>query len=249
MTQAIQKKPDYLMVVPDAVRLNRAAVEEISTAADATIRDHGRFTLVLSGGNTPAPVYALWAEERKTTLPWEKVYIFFGDERHVPPDHPESNYRMAHDSLLSRVPIPQSNVFRVKAENPAERAAEDYEAAIRGFFRLQKGEWPRFDLILLGMGDDGHTASLFPGTPALGETSRLVVANPVVKFQTERITMTLPVLNHAAEVLFMVAGETKAPVMAEIFRNHAHDLYPSQRVHPENGRLLWIADQAAAQLL
>src|SRR5262249_23706752 len=148
-----------------------------SRSAESAIADHGRFCVALSGGNTPKGVYAQLAAQKRDSLPWNKVFIFFGDERHVPPEDPESNYRMARESLLSKVPIPEENAHRILAELPAPAAAVQYEMDMRSFFRLPAGSWPRFDLILLGLGDDGHTASLFPGSPALTEQSRIVVAN------------------------------------------------------------------------
>jgi 6-phosphogluconolactonase len=242
------KSPDWLKIVPDLAALNRAAAEEFVRCAKTAIRDHGRFAVALSGGNTPRSVYALLAEEYNSSLPWDRVFVFFGDERHVPPDHPDSNYRMANEALLTQVPIPPANVYRIQAELEADTAAMKCEQVMREFFHLDKGQAPRFDLILLGMGEDGHTASLFPGTAALKETSRLVVANVVEKLQTERITFTLPVLNAAAEVLVMIAGGNKAEVLRNICRSSA-PIYPIQLVQPANGRLLWIVEQHAAALV
>jgi len=238
-----------LVVAPDAASLNLAAVEEFCRSAGAAIAARGRFTVALSGGNTPRAVHALLVEQQRDSLPWEKIFVFFGDERHVPPDHPDSNYRMAKESLLSQVPIPQQNVFRIQAELPADVAARKYEDSLREFFQLPPGSWPRFDLIFLGLGDDGHTASLFPGTAALNEDACLAVANWVEKFKAYRITLTFPVLNHAAEVLFLVSGKGKAEIMREIVRKAGNAVYPAQMVRPEHGRLLWMADRQAAGLL
>ncbi len=248
MPPLANKNAAELKVVPDAAVLNAAAVHEFRACAEA-VAVRGRFTVALSGGNTPRGVYSLLAEQHKNTLPWDKVFIFFGDERHVPPDHPDSNYRMAREALLSKVPIPEQNVFRVRAELPADLAADQYEGELRVFFRLTAGAWPRFDLILLGIGDDGHTASLFPGTAALKEKSRLVVANWVEKFQSYRITFTYPVLNHAAEVVFLVSGKSKSQILRDIFDPAKKGSYPAQAIQPESGRLLWIADRDAASLL
>ncbi len=246
------RKPDYLKVVADVNALNRAVVDEIKTAAEAAIRDHGRFTIALSGGNTPRAVYSLLAEN-KDDFPWTKTFFFFGDERSVPPDHPDSNYRMAQEALFSRAPVPEANIFRVSAELGAEKAAEQYETVLREFFKLQPGklqpgQLPRFDLILLGMGDEGHTASLFPGSPAMTETSRMVVSNWVDKLKTDRITLTFPVINNVGEAVFLVAGASKAEIVKEVFLTQGEQ-YPVQHVHPRDGRLLWIMDQAAASLL
>jgi 6-phosphogluconolactonase len=240
-------KPDYLMVVADANGLNGAAVEEIRIVAEASIREHGRFTISLSGGNTPRAVYALWAEQ-KDSFPWTKTFFFFGDERSVPPDHPDSNYRMAREALLAKVPVPEENVFRIPAELGAEAAAEQYQARIREFFKLAPGEWPRFDLVLLGMGEEGHTASLFPGSTAMTDTSKLVVSNWVEKLKTDRITFTFPLINSAGEAMFIVTGQSKAEIIKDVFLTEDEN-YPVQRVRPTQGRLLWIVDQAAASLL
>jgi len=239
-------------VLPDIPALNRAAVDEISRCARESIAARGRFSIVLSGGNTPKPVYSLLADDQKDPakrLPWEKIFVFFGDERHVPPTDAESNYRMAHESLLSRVPIPSQNVFRVLAELDAEAAAKQYELQLQNFFGINPPQWPRFDLILLGIGPDGHTASLFPGSGALRENSRWVVANRVEKLNTWRITFTYPVLNNAGEVMFMVAEGGKAQILRDILKGENQDAYPAQGVRPANGRLLWLVEKAAAAFL
>ncbi len=185
----------------------------------------------------------------RSALPWDKIFFFWSDERHVPPDHPESNYRMAKEALLSKVPVPPENIFRVRAEEKnANVVAKDYEEALRSFFGLRPGEFPRFDLILLGLGPDGHTASLFPNTAALNETKLLVVANWVEKFKANRITFTYPVLNNAACVIFLVSGADKADMVRTVLEDGRADL-PSQRVHPVNGRLLWLLDKGAASKL
>jgi|SRR5579863_3916683 len=224
-----------------------AAATEFASLAEQAVESHGRFCVALSGGSTPRSLYALLAD-KKNSVPWNKCYFFFGDERHVPPDHPESNYRMVKEAMLSRVPVPAANVFRIPTEKDPDIAAREYEATLRRFFGLQPNQFPRFDLVLLGVGPDGHTASLFPGSDALNETSRLVVANWVEKFETRRITLTFPVLNHAAYVMFLVSGADKAGIFREVLENESANL-PSQRVHPENGRLVWLADQAAAASL
>jgi len=215
------------------------------------VRANGRFTVALSGGSTPRSLFSLLATTFRDQLPWDKMFFFWGDERHVPPDHPESNYRMAYEALLSKVPVPAENVFRVPAEIPdANQAAADYEQTLRKFFQLSPGAFPRFDLILLGMGPDGHTASLFPGTSALQEKSRLVVANWVEKFKAYRITFTLPVLNNAAVVTFLVGGPDKAETVREVLEGtQPAELFPSKLIHPTNGRLMWMLDQAAAAAL
>ena len=249
MTESAHYDKPELTVFPDSAELCRAAAREFISTAKASTAASGRFTVALSGGNTPRNVYSLIAEQSTDTLAWNKIFVFFGDERSVPPSDPESNYRMANESLLSRVPIPRQNVFRVAAELPPEHAAQEYENSLREFFQLAPNALPRFDLVLLGMGEDGHTASLFPGSPALTESSRLVVSNWIEKFKTYRITFTFPVLNAAAEVLFLISGVQKAAVLREVFAPQNRAAYPSQLVRPRNGRLLWLADrQAASQL-
>jgi 6-phosphogluconolactonase len=238
-----------LIVVDNARALYSAAVEEFCRCAASAVSARGRFCVALSGGNTPRGVYALLAERQKSTLPWDQIYIFFGDERHVPSDHPDSNYRMANEVLLSKVPLPAQNIYRVPAELPAEVAAAQYEHQLRAFFQTPDNAWPRFDLTLLGIGEDGHTASLFPESSALKEQSRLVVANWIEKFQSYRITFTYPVLNHAAEVLFLVSGENKSQILKDILDPAGTTAYPAQAVQPQDGRVLWIADRDATSLL
>ncbi len=234
-------------IVPDSATLARTAAQEFHQLSEAAVQERGRFSVALSGGNTPRAVYSLLASEHKQ-LPWERIHIFFGDERHVPPDHPDSNFRMASESLLSKVPIPEKNVHRIYAELDAEAAAAEYEQQLSSFFHLTNHDWPRFDLIFLGLGDDGHTASLFPGSKALTEASRRVVANWVEKFQAFRITLSFPVLNHASDVVFMVSGSGKSQILSEVLRPGSRK-YPAQSVQPENGQLLWLVDQDAGSLL
>jgi len=225
--------------------LFQAAAEKFAGLAAQAVQSHGRFTVALSGGSTPKNLYSLLAGGSVPNIPWGKIFFFFGDERFVPPDHPDSNYRMVREAgLFSKVS--DSQVFRVLTEEKdADSAALDYEKKLQKFFNLKSGDFPRFDLILLGLGPDGHTASLFPGTAAVNENNRLVVANWVEKFHTFRITFTLPVLNHAACDMFLVSGAEKADIVREVLVNKNADL-PSQKVHPENGRLLWLLDAVAA---
>jgi 6-phosphogluconolactonase len=228
--------------------LFEAAAELVASAASEAVAERGRFTIALSGGSTPKNLYTLLATNARTSLPWDRMFFFFGDERHVPPTDPESNYRMADEAMLSKVPVVPSNVFRVQAENPdAKAAAEAYEQTLRKFFTLEAGPFPAFDLILLGMGPDGHTASLFPGTEALNEKSKLVVANWVEKLKTHRITLTLPVLNAARGVAFLVSGTDKATVLKSVLEGDAPgEQYPAKLVRPAQGKLMWLLDRAAA---
>lgn len=243
--------PLDLRVVSDPPALFQAAANEFASRAVASAKAAGRFTVALAGGSTPKSFYSLLASNDRDRLPWDKMFFFWGDERHVPPDHPESNYRMAFEELLSKVPVPAGNVFRIPAENPdANRAAEVYEQTLRNFFQPRAGTFPRFDLILLGMGPDGHAASLFPESKALQERSRLVVANWVEKFKTDRLTLTLPVLNQASTVMFVVSGQDKAAALKEVLEgSRPPDFYPSKLVRPTNGNLIWLVDQAAASAL
>jgi 6-phosphogluconolactonase len=231
--------------------LFQAAAQQFVELANESIRNRGRFVVALSGGSTPKGLYALLAEKFASAVDWKKAFFVWGDERHVPPDHPESNFRMAHEAMLSKLPIPAENVFRVRAEEAdANRAAEGYERTLKQFFQLQPDEFPRCDLIHLGMGPDGHTASLFPGTQALREKTRWVVANWVEKFQTFRITLTLPVLNNARYVTFFVTGAEKATPLREVLEGSAPgEQFPSKLVAPVNGKVVWMVDRAAAEAL
>ena len=231
--------------------LFQAAAELVVQATEEAVTQRGRFTLALSGGSTPKSLFQLLAANARTSLPWDRMFFFWGDERHVPPTDGESNFRMADEAMLSKIPVDKANVFRVLSENPdANVAAADYEETLQKFFSLSAGEVPRFDLILLGMGPDGHTASLFPGTAALQEKSRLVVANWIEKFKTHRITFTLPVLNAARCVAFLVSGTEKAEALHAVLEGDAAgEQYPSKLVQPKDGRLIWLLDRAAANRL
>jgi len=238
-----------IQTLPTPADLFHAAAEEFVRVGKAAIVERGRFTVALSGGSTPKSLYSLLAAEH-AAFDWERTFLFFGDERHVPPNHPDSNYRMVNETLLTKISIPNENVFRVRAENPDAAAASfDYENDLRRFFAVKPGEFPRFDLILLGMGPDGHTASLFPGSEGLREQSRMVIANWVEKFSTHRITFTFPELNRAAEAMFMASGPDKADMVRQVLEGKNTPLYPSQLVQPSDGTLLWMLDEAAAAKL
>lgn len=237
--------------LPTPPQLFQAAADEIIRAANEAVKQRGRFAIALSGGSTPKGLYTLIAANAASSLPWDKIFFFFGDERHVPPDHPDSNFRMAEETLLSKVSVPVSNAFRIPAELPdATVAADAYEETLRNFFSLKPGEFPRFDLILLGLGKDGHTASLFPETAALREKSRLVVANWVEKLKSWRITLTLPLLNAARIAVFLVSGTDKAAILHEVLEGKGPDeKYPARLVRPKDGKLIWFVDRAAASEL
>lgn len=208
--------------------------------------------MALAGGSTPKNLYALLASPNyRTRLDWEKIEFFWGDERQVPPDHPESNYRMAHKAMLSPLAIPEAQIHRIPSELPqAKEAAEQYETELRSILRTPDSQIPQLDLILLGMGPDGHTASLFPGTDAVHESTRWVVAPWVEKFQTFRITMSPVLINHAHQVTFLIAGMEKAEVLRDVIEGPFQpDLLPSQVIKPTSGKLTWLLDQEAAQHL
>ena len=235
-----------IKVVADASELSRAGAAEFEHVVRNAVQGTGWFTVSLSGGSTPRGLYAQLARDAHK-LPWEKMYFFWGDERHVPPDDKDSNYWMVRETLLSQAPIPPDHVFRMHAEDgDAGRVAEQYERTIREFFGLKPGELPRFDLVLLGLGPDGHTASLFPGTAALRERARLVVANWVEKFGHYRLTFTAPVLNNAAEVMFLVSGGEKTSALQSVLYSDAPaEQFPAKLIEPRDGRLLWLVDREA----
>lgn len=247
------KMPPEVHILPDAAAFaNRAAREFLRIASDA-VSARGVFTVALTGGSTPKPVYSLLATDPafRSKLPWDKTRVYFGDERSVPPDHSDSNFRMANEAMLSKAPLKPDQIFRIKGEYPdTNRAAQEYEQSLRSSFKIEPGQFPRFDLVLLGMGNEGHVASLFPGTRATHETRRLVTRNWVGKLFTERITLTFPVLNNAANVIFMVAGADKALALKGVLEGpHEPEQLPAQGIAPVNGKVLWLLDSAAGKLL
>jgi 6-phosphogluconolactonase len=231
--------------------LFEAAAEEVVRVANQSVAGRGRFTFALAGGSTPKNLYTLLATNARTSFPWDRTFFFWSDERHVLPTHADSNYRMAQEAMLSKIPVPAGNVLRVPAEmQDAGAAAEAYEQTIQKFFALEPGRFPCFDLILLGMGPDGHTASLFPETAGLREKARLVVANWVEKLKTSRISFTLPVLNSGREVVFLVSGTDKAPALKAVLESESPgEQYPARLVRPTDGKLIWFVDRAAASEL
>jgi 6-phosphogluconolactonase len=235
-----------IIICPNAVDLGRQTAERFTGLAGQAIHDTGRFTVALSGGSTPRNLYEILAGPGYAgRVAWEHAHFFWGDERCVPPEHPESNYGMVKAALLSKITIPEANVHRMAGEKDPEIAAAEYEKTLVDFFS-KPGEWPRFDLMLLGVGEDGHTASLFPGSDALENTENLVVATYVEKLKAHRLTLTLPVINHAAKIWFLVAGASKAAIVREIFKDEAASRYPAARVEPTDGRLTWFITQDAA---
>lgn len=247
MTKSTVKRE--ILVVGNPDELSRRAAQEFVRLADEAVRARGFFAVALSGGSTPRGLYMqLACDTYREQVSWPRVHLFWGDERCVPPDHPESNYRMACEALINRVPIPKENIYRIPAEREDRaRAAMEYEQTLKSFFHADAGAFPRFDLILLGMGDDGHTASLFPFTSALDETSRLILANYIEKLDVYRFTLTVPAVNQAREVIFLISGASKAPVLREVLEGDCQpQRLPSQFIQPVNGRLLFIVDREAA---
>jgi 6-phosphogluconolactonase len=248
--------PYTLEVVDDKARLMEAGAVAFVAAAREAIAARGRFVTALSGGSTPRALFELLASERfAPSVDWSRVHVCWGDERAVPPDANASNYRMAREALLDRVPIPAAQVYRIPSELPAPTAAAAYEETLRTLLATSSGPprsapGARFDLVLLGMGDNGHVASLFPGLRAVRENDRWVVAEFVAEVAMWRITLTPIVLNAAAEVLILVSGASKAAMLHRVLDGPVQpDLLPAQIVAPRDGRLRWLVDADAAALL
>lgn len=233
------------------IHKNPAAMAEraahlLADCCEQAIAERGVFNLALSGGSTPIPLFRLlsssdWAER----LPWEKIAVYWVDERCVGPEHPQSNYGVARRELLGNVPA--TRFYRMKGEADPVDAALAYEKLLRDHFNLGPGEFPRFDCVILGMGDDGHTASLFPGEPGLQECERLVIDQYVRRLKTDRLTLTLPVLNNARCCLFLVTGEEKHDVLSKALNLLSEPSLPAHFVRPPSGDLVWIVDDAAAR--
>ena len=242
-----------VQILPDAAAIARRAAEKIIEAAAVAIKERGGFTISLAGGSTPKALYSLLATDPafKSQMPWDKTQFFFGDERHVPPDNSDSNYRMAHESMLSKVPLKPEQVIRIKAEyENSEKAAEEYQQALRTWFQRSNQQLPRFDVLLLGMGDEGHTLSLFPGTKALHDNGRWVMSNWIGKLFTDRVTITAPVANNSALAIFMVTKADKALALKGVLEGpYEPEQLPSQLIQPKNGKLLWLVDPTAASKL
>ncbi len=240
-----------LQVVSDAAELARTAAAYFVEQSRQAVAQINGCAVALAGGSTPKLLYQLLADPRepfRDQVPWKKMFFLFTDERHVPPDHPESNYRMAHEAMLAHVPVKRTQVLRMEGEKEnAAEAAQDYEDILDELYGVNT---PDLELVLLGLGEDGHTASLFPHSPALKESERPVVAPWVEKLNAYRITLTLPVLNNAASVMFLVSGVAKASILKEVLQTDPDpDRYPAQAVKPTSGNLIWLVDEAAASLL
>ena len=212
-----------------------------------TIKERGFFTVVLSGGESPVEFYQRLADF-KNFFPWSNTHIFLADERFVPFEHPDSNYGMIRKDLLARISLPPQNVHPIQFYQTPEASAEKYEEDLKMFFNLGKGEFPEFDLILLGIGVEGHTASLFPGDSALSETHRLTVAVHLDEERHDRVTLTLPVINRARQVIFLVSGEEKSEIMKEVLEKPESNL-PASIVRPVKGELFFLLDEEAGSLL
>jgi 6-phosphogluconolactonase len=249
MTHAMDR-PE-IIVVDDATALADTAARAIVDTALEAVAAAGRFTVALAGGNTPRTTYERLAQSPlRDRMPWDRMWVFFGDERGVPPTHADSNYRMAHEALLSKVPVPAERVLRIRGEaDDPEAAAAEYAKRVSEVLGGKRGELPRFDLILLGMGVDGHTASLFPGSPVLKEVFRPVAAvHAGAASIPQRFTFTFPLINAAARVMFLAAGSEKAKVVKAVLTEPGSAL-PASMVRPMNGRLVWLLDRPAAALL
>jgi 6-phosphogluconolactonase len=243
-----------VQISPDSDYLAKAAAEHFIDISEHSIRERGIFSVVLSGGSTPQSLYNLLASEPfSERIDWSSVHFFWGDERCVPPDHPDSNYYRAWNTLLKNVPVAEENIHRIPAERKPEQAALDYEEHLLQFFGSlpsdEERQHAQFDLVLLGMGDDGHTASLFPGTAAIHETARWVAAHYVDKLAAWRITLTPAILNRAANITFLISGAGKSWTLQKVvYGAYQPDRFPSQVIRPDNGNLLWLIDEDAAAL-
>jgi 6-phosphogluconolactonase len=234
--------------------LCRAAADHFLETAQAAVAGRGRARIAISGGHTPKQTFELLAnpaERYLKAMPWAQIELFWVDERCVPPDHPDSNYRMTREAMLSKVPLKPEQVFRIEGELEPDAGAARYESTIRNQFRLEGAETPRFDVLALGMGDDGHTASLFPHTAALHELSRLAVANHVPQQKESwRVTLTRPVIVEASDIFFLIEGQVKADPLHRVLQGpYDPETLPSQLIQPRSGKLLFLLDKDAAALL
>jgi 6-phosphogluconolactonase len=237
-----------VVVLSDLDAVTQEAAQRWLEIANAAVTERGEFTVALAGGNTPRPLYermatSPWSEQ----APWGQTFIFFGDERRVPPDHADSNYWMAHEALLKHVPIPMEQVFRMDGQGLARSAVREYQRVLERHFALARREFPRFDLVLLGMGADGHTASIFPGTRAVSDLTNMVVAYDVPQLGVERITLGLSVINNARHIIFLVSGQSKASALESVLHGeYRPSTYPAQAVKPHDGSLTFLVDREAA---
>jgi len=242
-----------IRILADGAAIAKRAAREFVQAAASAVREKNAFNVALAGGSTPKALYSLLVNDPalRSQIPWDKIHMFFGDERHVAPDHPDSNFRMATEAMISKSPLKPEQVTRIKGEYPGtQQAALEYEEALREYFKLKAGEYPRFDLVLVGMGNEGHTLSLFPGTKALHADGSIAVRNWIGKLCTERITLTAPAACNAAEIIFMVTGADKACALKSVMEGpYEPDQLPAQLLQPQDGKLLWLVDAAAGSML
>jgi 6-phosphogluconolactonase len=242
-----------IRILADPAAVAKRAAQEFVEAAATALREKGSFTAALAGGSTPKALYSLLVNDGRVRaqVPWDKMHLFFGDERHVGPEHPDSNFRMANETMILKSPLKEEQVTRIKGEYPdAEQAAGEYEQALREYFKLKTGEYPRFDLVLAGMGNEGHTLSLFPGTKALHADGRIAVRNWVGKLCADRITLTAAAASNSARILFLVTGADKACALQSVLEGPFEpEQLPAQLLQPKNGKLLWLVDSAAGAML
>lgn len=227
--------------------LYKAAADLFVERANKSIESEGRFSVALAGGKTPEPMYEILARDYAHSLDWDHIHAFFSDERCVPPDDPDSNFGMINEALLSKVSIPSENIHRMRGEIESAQAADEYDQEIREFFSLEPSEYPKFDLMMLGMGADGHIASIFPYSDAIHITDRLVAAVYVPKLALYRLTLTPPVIQIAPHTMLMVIDQDKADALAEVFEGDFHpEEFPAQLLRESQGEVLWFVDQSAA---
>ncbi|RDV16836.1 6-phosphogluconolactonase [Pontibacter diazotrophicus] len=238
-----------LKIFEDKAKLSKAAAELFVQKAQEAVKQNGRFTVALTGGSSPVQLYTLLAQlPYREQVPWEKTFVFWGDERWVPLTANENNARMAMEILLNKVPVPEDQVYPMwKEDTEPEAFAQQYEQLLQQHFGQQT---PQFDLILLGMGDDGHTASLFPGTEVLHEQSRWVQAYYLEPQSMYRVTLTAPLINQAKTICFLTFGANKAPALHEVLEGERNpEKYPSQLIQPQDGEVVWLVDESAASQL
>jgi 6-phosphogluconolactonase len=237
-----------VIICRDAAELARRAAEQLAARAAESIARTGRFAVALSGGSTPRTVYSLLAApEFRDRIDWPRVHLFWGDERCVSPVHPDSNFRMVQEALLSKIAIPAENIHRMMGENEPAAAAAAYEQDLKKLFGANQGDWPRFDLIFLGLGEDGHTASLFPGSAALSEDKRWVAVAYVERLRAHRLTLTFPVINAAKQITFLVSGASKRAIVKQLLGAGAEAAdFPAAKVRPVDGKHTWLITQDAA---
>jgi 6-phosphogluconolactonase len=244
-----------LKVFTDPEAVAQAVGEKFFKAASTAIEKKGVFTVVLSGGKSPRYLYKFLVRKVNTSPEYgtllKKTHFFWGDERDVASDNPQSNYGNTQKLFISKINISEDNVHRIKPDvDGAQKAAILYEKLLKSFFELKENQWPCFDLVLLGVGKDGHTASLFPGTTDLTENKKMVISPYVKKLGSYRVTLTVPVFNNASSVFFLVTGEDKAEILREVIEGpYKPDIYPAQLIRPQKGQLFWFVDQGAAKLL